>query len=148
MGALALGGCASQEVSSLTFALGAESLPDGTEAVSVVVVHWNELGPQCLSPVVTMPDGSAVSSSAELVCAVDAQCADLADGYVIEPIPVFTAEQMGSEEGVTVEDVPPGFTLVFLEAYDGDEKTVGTGCGSTLVDPGKTSLVSITISAR
>ncbi|MBI2894957.1 MAG: hypothetical protein HYY06_15490 [Deltaproteobacteria bacterium] len=144
--AMALGSCASAEVASLTFALGAESLPEGTEAVSVVVIHANELGFGCLGPSATLPSGGGVSSSAELVCAVDPDCAGLADGDVIEPIPVFRREEMESDDGVTIEDVPEGPALVFLEAYDADENTVGIGCATTSVKAGATSLVTIAFS--
>lgn len=144
--ALLLGGCGAPPTTALVFGLEDQALPLGTEAVSVAVVSGREFDFGCVGPSATLPRVGVVSSTAQLICGIDPDCTpDAASADLVTPIPVFTADQIGSPSGVVIEDVPEGPVLVFLEAFDADHRTLGIGCATASIRADAESSVSMSI---
>lgn len=143
--ALAIG-CGAPGAQSLTFALGEEALPDGTQTVSVAVVSGREFDFGCVGPSATLPRVGVVSSTAQLVCGIDPSCReDAADADLLSPIPIFTAAQIGSPSGVLIEEIPEGPVLLFLEAFDADDRALGIGCATSSVRADHESAVTVQV---
>ena len=131
---------------SLSFGLGEEALPAGTEVVSVAVVSGREFDFGCVGPSATLPRVGVVSSTAQLVCGIDPACTpDAAAADLLSPIPIFTADQMAGPAGVVVDEVPEGPVLIFLEAFDVDDRTLGIGCATASVRADAESTVTVHI---
>lgn len=142
----ALAGCGGPETLALSFALGGEALPEGTETVSVAVVSGREFDFGCVGPSATLPRVGVVSSTAQLVCGIDPGCMeDAADADIVTPIPVFTASDLAGASGVLIEEVPEGPVLVFLEAFDLDNRALGIGCATSSVRADRESTVAIQV---
>lgn len=141
-----LAGCGGPPVTALVFGLEEEALPLGTEVVSVAVVSGREFDFGCVGPSATLPRVGVVSSTAQLLCGVDPSCTpDAAAADVLSPIPMFTADQLSSPAGVVIEEVPEGAVLIFLEAFDVDDRTLGIGCATSSITADEQSTVAVTI---
>jgi len=144
--AACLVGCGAPPVTALVFGLEEEALPAGTEVVSVAVVSGREFDFGCVGPSATLPRVGVVSSTAQLLCGVDPSCTpDAASADVLVPIPVFTASELSSPSGVVIEEVPAGAVLIFLEAFDVDDRTLGIGCATSSITEDRESTVVVTV---
>jgi len=143
---LGAAGCAGPPVSALMFGLEREALPEGTEVVSVAVVSGREFDFGCVGPSATLPRVGVVSSTAQLVCGIDPSCTpDAASADLLSPIPIFGVDAIADPSGVVIEEVPEGPVLVFLEAFDLDDRTLGIGCATGSVRSGEESTVQVQI---
>jgi hypothetical protein len=141
-----LAGCGAPPVTALVLGLQKQALPAGTEVVSVAVVSGREFDFGCVGPSATLPRVGVVSSTAQLLCGVDPSCTpDAAAADVLAPIPMFTADQLSSPSGVVIEEVPAGAVLIFLEAFDADDRTLGIGCATSSITTDRESTVAVTI---
>ena len=128
------------------FGLEREALPEGTEVVSVAVVSGREFDFGCVGPSATLPRVGVVSSTAQLVCGIDPSCTpDAASADLLSPIPIFGVDAIADPSGVVIEEVPEGPVLVFLEAFDLDDRTLGIGCATGSVRSGEESTVQVQI---
>src|SRR6185503_15765620 len=110
------------------------------------VVSGHEFDFGCVGPSATLPRVGVVSSTAELICGIDPDCTpDAASADILSPIPIFTASELGGPSGVVIEEVPNGPVLIFLEAFDLDDRTLGIGCATSRVDPDEETSVTMNI---
>lgn len=139
-------GCGAPPVTALAFGLEEQALPAGTEVVSVAVLTTRELDFGCVGPSATIPRVGVVSSTAQLLCGIDPSCTpDAGSADVLSPLPVFSVDEVSSPNGVVIEDVPIEECLIFVEAFDADDRALGIGCATSVIAEDEETTVVITI---